>query len=93
MSDNRELAERFVTRWVDKHVKTRILDGRPNKVFIGAMVNDLEDFLNYVDTQRKPTRGVAVEDECGDIKINPVQPSAVQSAPAAPRKAKKKASA
>lgn len=61
MDKNHELATRFVTRWVDMHVKSRVLDGRPDKVFVSTLINDLRSFLDYLDVERltpKPVKRV-----------------------------------
>ncbi len=38
-------ASTFVTRFVETHVKSRILDGRPDRVFIQTLTRDLAEFL------------------------------------------------
>lgn len=61
MDKNHELATRFVTRWIDLHVKSRVLDGRPDKVFVSTLINDLRSFLDYLDVERltpKPVKRV-----------------------------------
>lgn len=58
MDKNHELATRFVTRWVDMHVKSRVLDGRPDKVFVSTLINDLRSFLDHLDDEREKSEAV-----------------------------------
>lgn len=58
MDKNLELASRFVTRWVDMHVKTRVLDGRPDKVFVSTLINDLRSFLDHLDDERENVESI-----------------------------------
>jgi len=47
-------ASTFVTRWVEHHVKSRVLDGRPDRVFIQTLTRDLAEFLRL--TASKPAQ-------------------------------------
>jgi hypothetical protein len=45
MKDFMSIADQFVSAFVDKHVKTRILDGRPDRVFIKTLTLEIGQLL------------------------------------------------
>lgn len=45
MTEHKEIADAWVDAWVDKHVKTRILDGRPHRTMIAQLKADIADLL------------------------------------------------
>lgn len=45
MKDYMAVADQWVSAFVDKHVKTRVLDGRPDRVFIKTLTIELRDLL------------------------------------------------
>jgi hypothetical protein len=48
-------ASTFVTRWVEHHVKSRVLDGRPDRVFIQTLTRDLAEFLRMTAPKQQET--------------------------------------
>ena len=56
MKDFRAIADQWVTAFVDKHVKTRILDGRPDRVFIKTLTLEIEQLLSDQFDNEQPAR-------------------------------------
>lgn len=46
MIDLDKRSDEWVTDWVNKHVKTRVLDGRPDRVFIAQLKKDVAQLLH-----------------------------------------------
>lgn len=51
---HRVQASAFVSWFVDKHVRTRILDGRPDRVFINTLTEELAAFLANIEPKPEP---------------------------------------
>ena len=45
MKDYNAIADAWVGAFVDKHVKTRVLDGRPDRVFVKTLTIELGQLL------------------------------------------------
>jgi hypothetical protein len=45
MKDYHAIADQWVSAFVDKHVKTRVLDGRPDRVFIKTLTMEITQLL------------------------------------------------
>lgn len=45
MKDYMAIADAFVSDFVERHVKTRILDGRPDRVFIKTLTLEIGQLL------------------------------------------------
>lgn len=43
--DYHAIADRWVSEFVDRHIKTRILDGRPDRVFVKTLTIELGALL------------------------------------------------
>ena len=43
--DFHAIADRWVSEFVDRHIKTRILDGRPDRVFVKTLTIELGALL------------------------------------------------
>ena len=67
MIDTKEHAEAWVSAWVEKHIKTRVLDGRPDRIFIATLKDDvarlLQDFEEASRPAPKPKAKKAKSDE------------------------------
>lgn len=55
---HQEIATQWVQNWVDFNVKARVLDGRPDRVFIKTLTQDLAALLRSLDEPTpKPKKG------------------------------------
>jgi len=48
-------ASTFVTRFVETHVKSRILDGRPDKILVQTLTDELAMFLRQSSPKKQET--------------------------------------
>jgi hypothetical protein len=57
VTEHEEKANAWVSAWVDKHVKTRILDGRPHPTMIAQLKRDVAELIaSCVPDQPAPRR-------------------------------------
>ena len=45
MTDHQKKANEWVNAWIDRHVKTRILDGRPHPTMIAQLKLDIAELI------------------------------------------------
>jgi hypothetical protein len=48
------MADEWVTAWIDRHVKTRILDGRPHPTMIAQLKKDVGELIASCVASRVP---------------------------------------
>ena len=56
MDEHDVKAATFVTRFVEKHVKTRVLDGRPDKVLVQTLTEELASYLRQCGNSQTQER-------------------------------------
>jgi hypothetical protein len=59
MKDFHAIAETFVADFVDRHTKTRILDGRPDRVLIKTLTQEIGQLLEQQFAAQTKKKGVA----------------------------------
>jgi hypothetical protein len=54
MKDYAAAADAFVSDFVERHIKTRVLDGRPDRILVKTLTIEIAEFLRSQCENEKP---------------------------------------